>query len=110
MRDQLTFSLLINVRRIKNIATADQNSDRQTARPFAWTEKLSEMILSKAPLSSSNPLWMDILAQVIVSYYDVSCGSAENFGLGLARYSPCLGFVWLGVEHRLLEITIFAAP
>jgi hypothetical protein len=110
MRDQLTFSLLINVRRIKNIATADQNSDRQTARPFAWTGKLSEMILSKAPLSSSNPLWMDILAQIIVSYYDVSCGSAENFGLGLSRYSPCLGFVWLGVEHRLLEITIFAVP
>jgi len=53
---------------------------------------------------------MDILAQIIVSYYDVSCGSAENFGLGLSRYSPCLGFVWLGVEHRLLEITIFAVP
>jgi hypothetical protein len=80
MRDQLTFSLLINVRRIKNIATAGQNSDRQTARPFAWTGKLSEMILSKGPLSSSNPLWMDILAQIIVSYYDVSCGSLKISG------------------------------
>jgi hypothetical protein len=55
MRNQLTFSLLINVRRIKNIATADQNSDAQTARPFAWTGKLSEMILSKLRFHPATP-------------------------------------------------------